>query len=94
MTKEPTKFFVAMKKGAITGKLVCVPVYDPVTCNDFYAYTSRAWAEKHAAKNGAQVYSVQSFDCTVECNDSWLVKANMAEKHQSIADAAEKMFNP
>ena len=93
MKQEPTKFFVAMKKSNMNGKLECVPVYDPVTCNLFYAYTSRTWAEKHAAKHNAQVYSVQGFNCTIECGDSWLNKVNMARKHEAIAEDAEKMFN-
>jgi len=93
MKAQPTKFFVVMSFND-QGKLRCCARYEPVTCNDIYAYTSRVWAEKFSAKRpGTGVYCVKGFDLAVSFGITDIRAPLWAiEWHERVRVEAEKQF--
>jgi len=55
--KSASKFFVVMRPNS-KGKLRCCSRLD-IFSNELFAWKSRAWANKYAAKVGGDVFSVQ-----------------------------------
>lgn len=97
MKSQPTNFFVVMTNQTKSGKLRCIARTDPTHgYEELYAYTSRTWAEKFAAKHpGSAVYSIQGLDlkATAEITD---IRAPLycIEWHWIVKNEAERVFNP
>ena len=80
---------------AARGKLRCIYRTDPTHgYEELYAYTSRAWAEKLAAKNpGSAVYTVQGLDLNATFGIAD-IRAPLwcCEWHLRVRDEADRVF--